>query len=149
MSWQQQAKGKGHPRTGHKGPEGEQRYISTLSLTSALDGCGWSTPRPSCFTPGKTWYPLYGRLSGPQGRPGTVRNILPPPVFHPQTVQPVASRYKGYGENYLLGSFHNLYSSPTLVKKDSTRQNVATWKNEKWTQQCEWKSTRNEITCAH
>jgi hypothetical protein len=24
---------KGHPRTGHEGPEGEQRYISTLSLT--------------------------------------------------------------------------------------------------------------------
>jgi hypothetical protein len=26
------------PRTGHKGPEGEQRYSSTLSLTLALDG---------------------------------------------------------------------------------------------------------------
>ena len=28
-----------HPRIGHEGTEGEQRYISTLSLTSALDGC--------------------------------------------------------------------------------------------------------------
>ena len=28
------------PRTGHDGPEGEQRYMSTLSLTSALDGVG-------------------------------------------------------------------------------------------------------------
>ena len=28
-------KGKGHPRTGHEGPEGEWRYSSTLSLTSA------------------------------------------------------------------------------------------------------------------
>ena len=26
-------------------------YISTLSLTSALDGGGWSTPRPGRFTP--------------------------------------------------------------------------------------------------
>jgi hypothetical protein len=26
-------KGKGQPRTEHEGPEGEQRYISTLSLT--------------------------------------------------------------------------------------------------------------------
>ena len=35
-----QCKGKGkvHPRTGHEGPEGEQRCSSTLSLTSALDG---------------------------------------------------------------------------------------------------------------
>ena len=27
-------------------------YSSTLSLTSALDGGGWSTPRPGRFTPG-------------------------------------------------------------------------------------------------
>jgi hypothetical protein len=45
-------KGKGHPRTGHEGPEGEYRYSCTLSLTSALDGGGWSTPRPGRFTPG-------------------------------------------------------------------------------------------------
>ena len=31
-------KGKGHPITGHEGPEMEQRYSSTLYLTSALDG---------------------------------------------------------------------------------------------------------------
>ena len=46
-------KGKVCPRTGHESPEGEQRNISTLSLTSALDGCGWSTPGPGRFTPGK------------------------------------------------------------------------------------------------
>ena len=40
-------KGKVHPRTGHEGPQGEQRYSSTLSLTSALDGVGANaTPRP-------------------------------------------------------------------------------------------------------
>ena len=61
--------GKVHPRTGHKGPEWEQRYISTLPLTSELDGCGWSTPRPGRFTSGKeTRQPLYRRLGGPQGR---------------------------------------------------------------------------------
>jgi len=31
-------KGKVHPRTGHEGPEVEQRYSSTLSLTSLLEG---------------------------------------------------------------------------------------------------------------
>jgi hypothetical protein len=37
-------KGKGHPITCDESPDGEQRYSSTLSLTSALDGGGWSTP---------------------------------------------------------------------------------------------------------
>jgi hypothetical protein len=39
---------------------------------------GWSTPRPSCLLLGKTRYPLYRRLDGPQGRFGLVRKILPP-----------------------------------------------------------------------
>ena len=53
-------KGKGtvHPRTSHEGTEGEQRYSCTLSLTSALDGSGWSTPRPGRFPPGKDPVPL-------------------------------------------------------------------------------------------
>jgi len=46
-------KGKVHPKTGHQGPEGEQMYSSTLSSASALEGGGWSTPRPGRFTPGK------------------------------------------------------------------------------------------------
>ena len=46
-------KGKVHPRKGHEGPEGEWRYSCTLTLTSALDVGGWSTPRLGRFTPGK------------------------------------------------------------------------------------------------
>jgi hypothetical protein len=34
------------PITGHEGPEGEHKYSSTLSSTSALDRGGWFTPRP-------------------------------------------------------------------------------------------------------
>ena len=52
-------KGKGRPRTGHKGPEGEQKHSSALSLTSALEWGGWSTLRSGRFTPEKTRYPLY------------------------------------------------------------------------------------------
>jgi len=37
-------KHKVHPRTGYEDPDGEERYSSTLSLTSALDRGGWSTP---------------------------------------------------------------------------------------------------------
>jgi hypothetical protein len=33
-------------------------YSSTLSLTSVLDGSGWSTPRPGRFTPGKDPVPI-------------------------------------------------------------------------------------------
>jgi hypothetical protein len=32
-------------------------YISTFSLTPALDGGGWSTPRPGQLTPGKNPVP--------------------------------------------------------------------------------------------
>ena len=51
-------KAKVHPRTGHEGPEGEQRYSSTLSLNMALDGVGLSTPRPGRFTLGKNPVPI-------------------------------------------------------------------------------------------
>jgi hypothetical protein len=47
-----------HPITGHEGPEVEYRYSSTLSLTSTLDGGGWSTPRPGRCTPGKDSVPI-------------------------------------------------------------------------------------------
>jgi len=39
-------KSKGHPRTGHEGPEVKWRYNAPLSLTSALDGGVNTTPRP-------------------------------------------------------------------------------------------------------
>jgi hypothetical protein len=45
----------------------------------------------AALRPGKTRYPLYGRLGGPQGRSGRVRKISPPPGFDLRTVQPVAS----------------------------------------------------------
>ena len=51
-----------------------------------------STARP-LFTPGKTQYPLYRRLGGPQGRSGQARKISPLPGFDPRNVQPVASPY--------------------------------------------------------
>ena len=85
-----------HPITCHDVTV-EQRYSSTLSLTSALDGGLWLTPRPSRFTPGKeTRYPFCMRLGGPQGRSGRVRKISPPLGFDPRTVQPVASSHTDY-----------------------------------------------------
>ena len=46
-----------------------------------------------CHAPGKTRYPLYRSLGGPQGQSGQMRNISPPLGFDPRTVQPVANRY--------------------------------------------------------
>ena len=52
-----------------------------------------SAPRPGhTLPPGKTRYPLYRRLGGPQSRSGRVENLAPP-GFDPRTVQPVVNRY--------------------------------------------------------
>ena len=66
-------------------------------MTTALEGSEGSASRPGrSLPPGKTLYPLYRRLGGPQGRSGQVRKISPPPGFDPRTVQPVACRYTDY-----------------------------------------------------
>jgi hypothetical protein len=80
-------------------------YRSTLSLTSALDGGGWSTPRLGRFTPGKTPYPLYRRLGGPQSRSAQVRKTSPPAGFEFRTVPSVASRLHN---KVGFGSFEHL-----------------------------------------
>ena len=80
-----------HPTFCHEGPDGEQRYSSTLSLTSALDVGGWLTPRPGRFTPGKI--PSTHFTGGWVGaRPILVCSgiISSPPIFDPRTVQPVS-----------------------------------------------------------
>ena len=56
-------------------------------------GVGGQHHAPAALPPGKTQYPLYRRLGGPQGRSGQVRKISPPPGFDSRNVQPVASRY--------------------------------------------------------
>ena len=56
-------------------------------------GMGGQRHAPAALPTGKTRYPLYRKLCGPQGRSGQARKISPPPGFDPRTVQPVASRY--------------------------------------------------------
>ena len=48
---------------------------------------------PAVLPQGKTRYPLYGTLDGPQSQSGRVWIISPPLDFDPRTVQPVAGRY--------------------------------------------------------
>ena len=70
-------KGRVHPTIGHEGPEGEERYSSTLSLTSALDGVGGQSHAPATLPPEKTRYPLYRRPGGPRLVWTSAENLIP------------------------------------------------------------------------
>ena len=62
-------------------------------MTVALEGSEWSAARPGhTLPPGKTRWPFYRRLSGPQDRSGWAENLVPTGI-RSRTVQPVVSRY--------------------------------------------------------
>ena len=92
-------------RTGHEGPEGELRYSSTLSLTSALELGGWLTPHPGRFTPGKDPLPIVQEAGWASGLAGRVGKISPSPGFD-LSDRPVRSK-----SQYRLTSF--TYKRPT------------------------------------
>jgi hypothetical protein len=69
----------------------------------------------AALPPGKTRYPLYRRLGGPQGRSGRVRKISPPPGFDSRTVRPVASRYT----DYAIPAPCIYYNRPDLIVGDT------------------------------
>ena len=57
-------------------------------MTAALERGEWSAARPGrTLPPGKTPYPFYRRLGGPQGRSGRAENLVPT-VIRSRTVQP-------------------------------------------------------------
>jgi hypothetical protein len=67
-----------HPKTGHESPEGEQSYISSTFVISALVGSGWFKSRSVRFTPGKDPVPIVqeaGWSSGPVWASG--ENLAP------------------------------------------------------------------------
>ena len=70
------------------------RNTALLFLGPRHSRWGWGfnlTPWPP-LPPGRTRYPLYRRLGGPQGRSGRAKNLVPTGI-RSQTVQPVVSRY--------------------------------------------------------
>lgn len=69
----------------NEGTEGEQWYSTTLSVTWAIDGGGWSSSLPGRFTPGIGQCPLSSRLVASQGRSGRVRKPPLPRGFDPRT----------------------------------------------------------------
>ena len=59
-------------------------------MTAALEGGEWSAAHPGRTLPtGKTRYPFYRRLGGPQGRSGRAENLVPTGI-RSRTAQPVA-----------------------------------------------------------
>jgi len=53
----------------------------------------WSAASPGhTLPPGKTQYPFYRRLGGPQGRSGWVENLVPTRI-QSWTIQPIVSHY--------------------------------------------------------
>ena len=65
-------------------------------MTAALEGGEWSAARPGCTLPlGKTQYPFYRRLGGPQGQSGLAENVVPAGI-RSRTVQPIVSRYTNW-----------------------------------------------------
>ena len=68
----------------------------SLSLTSAVDGGGWSTSRPGRFTPGKGPLPMVQEAGWAPGPIWTGAENFAPPGFDPRTFQPVASCYTDY-----------------------------------------------------
>ena len=75
-------------------------------------GGGDQRHAPAVLPAGKTRYPLYRRLGGPQGRSGRVRKLSPPPRFDPRTIPPVASHYNDWDI-----PAHNLEYTAAKLKK--------------------------------
>jgi hypothetical protein len=78
-----------YSRRGHESPDGE-KYSSTLSLTSALNECGWSAIRPGRFNPEKDPGPMVQEAGWAPGPVWTgAENLAPSGIQSP--VRPARS----------------------------------------------------------
>jgi len=81
---------------------------------STRGGWGISVKPLLLFTPpGMTRYTLYRRLSGPQGRSGQVKKILPPPGFDPPNPECPARSQSLYRLRYM--AHHTKHTLNLLV----------------------------------
>jgi len=77
-------------------------------MTVAVEGGEWSAAHPGRTLPtGKTLYPFYRRLGGPQYRSGGAENLVPTGI-RSRTVQPVAQSlyrlsYRAHTTDEVLG----------------------------------------------
>ena len=86
-------------------------------MTAALERGEWSAAHPGHTLPlGKTQYPLYRRLGGPQGRSGWAENLIPTRI-RSWTVEPVVSRYTDWATG-------TTYSDHLLLTKHQGSETV-------------------------
>jgi len=81
-------------------------------MTTALEGGEWSAAhRGHTLRPGKTRYPFYRKLSGPQGQSGRAENLVPTGI-RSRTVRPIVSRYTDWatGPTFII-LVHTVYVS--------------------------------------
>ena len=76
-----------------KAHRGRRLQLYSFFYLSARFVVGGQRHAPAALPAGKTRYPLYRKLGGPQGRSGQVRNISPPLGFDPRPAHPLAPRY--------------------------------------------------------
>ena len=102
-------------------------------MTAALERDEWSAARPGrTLPPGKTRYPFYRRLGGPQGRSRRPENLVPS-VIRSRTVQTVAQslyrlsyrahKYVRSCSCYIRQEITRLYPSrsPVLEEKEERK----------------------------
>jgi len=83
-------------------------------MTAALEEDEWSAVRPGrTLPPGKTRYPLYRRLGGPQGQSGRAENLVPTGI-RSRTIQHVVSRYTDWANRPTPRSLTSLFMPESI-----------------------------------
>jgi len=96
-----------------------QWYSPTPSLTSALEGSSWSTPRLGRLNAEKqTRYRLYRRLGGPRGWSGQVRSLATTSIR--SSDRPARSEFL-YRPNYPCRSSSMLYIKTEFLPHAASR----------------------------
>ena len=93
-------------------------------MTATLEGGEWSAARPGRALPqGKTRYPFYRRLCGPQDRSGREENLVPTGI-RSRTVQPVVSSYTDWatGPTLLILDTRKTFHKADLSYADLTER---------------------------
>ena len=104
-------KGKVFPLEAQLWPRGRVDVQLYSSMTTALEVGEWSAAHPSCTLPlGKTQYPLYRRLGGPQGQYGQVENLydkLHGTSYHKAVVFIVTAMGPHFTQQFLSFTYQN------------------------------------------
>jgi len=97
-------------------------------MTAALEGGEWSAACPDRTLPaGKTRYPFYRGVGGPQGRSLRAENLVPTGI-RSQTVEPVVSRYTDWATRPTnLSNIQCLHNDKHCDESSSNSHSVCYW----------------------